>query len=236
MPMTDAELRAAQRAASARASNNSLMGRVFGKVAAAHGGELAHRAGVAAEQKAQRARELEEFDAESGKFYNLMREGFRQRTQGLSSGALTTGLGAVNQSAARRGISFSGLEQAAQANLQGQVGAAQLQAESQYDQRLNELRQTSRDAFIQGQFDYFHELQRMSYAADLEKELSSFQAELADRYSSGWQNFFGAIGQGIGMFAGGGFGALGGALGGLFGGGNQSGFVGPQGPRQYPYE
>lgn len=182
-----------------------------------------------AEAKAQRQEQLGEYDAESGQFFDQMRQGFRQRTQSLASAQQTGGMGALNQAAARRGISFSGVEQAAQANLQGQIGGAQVQAESEYDQRLNELRQTQRNDFLEGRFEFFDQVQLLNQKYDLDKEFATFQADLADQYSSGWGDFFGAVGQGLGMYASGG---LSGLFGGIGGGGQN--FNSPYGPTQYP--
>lgn len=189
-----------------------------------------------AQYKKQREAKLGEWDENSGKFYDLMREGFRQRTQAASSAALTGGMHGLEQAAARSGTSFSGIQQAAQANLQGQIGAQRLQAESSYDQRLNEVRSQARDEFLSGQFSFFDSLQKMSHQVDLEKEFATFQADLADQYSSGWGDFFNVVGSVVGMAAGGGFGAVGGAVASAFGGGGGGqGFVGESGPRQYPY-
>lgn len=145
---------------------------------------------------------LGKYDETQGKFFEQMRQGFRQRSQSIASGQLTTGTSAINQSMARAGLGFSGVQQAALTGLYGQVGAAQTQAQSEYDQRLNELQQTQRDAFVRGEFDFFNQLQAMSYQHDLDKELASFQAELADKYSSGWNDFFNVLGQAAGMFGG----------------------------------
>lgn len=159
-------------------------------------------------------KDLLRYDETQGKFFDQMRAGFRQRSQSIASAQLSGGEGALQRSAAQRGLSFSGLEQAGLANLYGQVGAAQTQAQSEYDQRLSELQQTQRDAFVRGEFDYFNELQRMSYQHDLDKDLARFQAELADQYTSGWGQFFNVLGQGAGIFGGSYLQAAGSAMGG----------------------
>ncbi len=162
---------------------------------------------------------LSKYDAEQGKFFDQMRQGFRERSQSLASNQLSGGLGALNQSAARAGTSFSGVNEAAQSGLYGQIGAAQTQAQSEYDQKLSELSQTQRNAFIQGEFDFFNQLQGLAFKNNLDKDLLKFQADLADQYSSGWNDFFNVVGQGIGMAFGGPAGAaIGGQAGKLVGG------------------
>ncbi len=177
--------------------------------------ELAKRRGL----KSMQQKQLDEFDANSGKFFDQMRTGFRQRSQAVASSQLTGGLSALNQAGARAGTSFSGVNQAQTGNLYGQIGAAQTEAQAGYDQRLNEMRQQARDNVQLQQLGFFNEIQKMNYSQDLEKELMTFQAELADKYNSGWNDFFSVVGKGIGMFAGGGFGSLSS----IFGGGPSSG-------------
>ena len=67
-------------------------------------------------------------------------------------------------------------------------------------------------------FDFFNQLQGLAFKQDLDKDLLKFQADLADQYSSGWNDFFNVVGQGIGLYASGGLSGVGALFGG--GGGN----------------
>jgi len=155
------------------------------------------------ERERQNKSELAQYDVESGKFYDQMRAGFRQRAQSLSSAQQTGAMNQLNQAGARAGISFSGIQQAATANLQGQIGAAQVQAETAYDQRLNELRQTQRNEILSGQFDFWHQIQLLQTRAGIDKDMAKFQADMANQFNSGWNSFFNTIATGAGLYFGG---------------------------------
>jgi hypothetical protein len=171
------------------------------------GGE--NRAAVERGKKEARLQEIEKFnegqlaryDEESGKFFDQMREGFRMRSQALGSAQATGAMSQLQQASARAGLSFSGVGQAAQTQLQGQLGAAQVEAQASYDQRLAELRGSQRHEILSGQMDFFESILALETKYDLDKEYLRFQADLADQYSSGWNDFFNVIGQGVGLFS-----------------------------------
>lgn len=111
---------------------------------------------------------------------------FEQARRGFTSG-LRQQLGAgvagaqrqFTQQAGRRGLAFSGVEQA---GLQAVTAAGQQQfarSLADFETRLSLARQQEESRFRQAEFEFMARLKELGVKADLEKEILAFQARLA---------------------------------------------------------
>lgn len=79
----------------------------------------------------------------------------------------------------RRGIAGeSGLAASLTASTQGRLASEASQTQANFSTRLLSAMQQQRDAFINGEFDFFRRIDLMGYEAQLQKDLMRFQAKL----------------------------------------------------------
>lgn len=127
---------------------------------------------------------------EQGQWYNQATRGFKQKL-GLDVGEL---LGQDTrryfQEMGRRGLEESGFSQAGYTALRGKYGREYLRGTADFGSKLALMLEKERGAFLAGEFDFFHQLQKLRYQADLEKEIASFKAGLQEK-RSGWLGFLG---------------------------------------------
>lgn len=172
---------------------------------------------------------LDFFDQEAGIFLNESRRAFQQSLQVRSGAQLRSNLGALKTGIGGAGLLDSGVAKALEANIRGLYGAAVLGSTGEFESQMLRQLQSERNAFLSGEFDFFHEVQRMRLQTDMNKELAEFQIRLQDEFdNSGWRQFFqGAFtlaGIGIGTFFGNPVagGAVGSTVGGALSGNPQS--------------
>jgi len=138
-------------------------------------------------------KDLARYDAEAQKYTQQLQNAFRTQSE-TSQGLAQRGTQAtVNQFLQRRGIDSTrgglgaSLASSTQAQLQGQT----MQAQQTFSSTLYGLMQQQRNAFINGEFDFFRRIDMMGYEAELQKDILRFQARLQSDLNS--RNMFGDI-------------------------------------------
>jgi len=168
-------------------------------------------------------RNLAIYDTESQKYRDQVMRAFQGSAE-LNAARQQRGVQAgVNQYLARRGIAGeSGLGASLAASTQGQLASQVSQATSDFNSTLLSAMRAERNAFINGEFDFWHRLQVMDYGAQLQKDIISFQNKLAqdNAFRDAFFSVMGLGGQVIGALSGGGGGSS--YSGGSYGGGGQA--------------
>lgn len=125
---------------------------------------------------------------------------FARQMELAGAGELARATRAAELTAGRRGLAFTGMEQAAMAGVRGEFATARYQTIADFESDLAQLQFNYEAAWRRGYFDLFASLAQKARDFEYDKYLLQFQMALADKYrESGWGDVFGAIGQMAGL-------------------------------------
>ena len=143
-------------------------------------------------------------DRQKGEF-DIERSAFNRQLRGVLGERQAVARGSAEQEAGRRGLAFSGVEQAALANVEAQGARQYAISTAEFEGQLARLQQQERAMFTAGAFDFIRNIHNMNVNFDLEKQLLNFQAQLqADLQANQlWGSILGSIGTMGGFFLGG---------------------------------
>jgi hypothetical protein len=133
-----------------------------------------------------------------------------QSLQFFGAGQERSALRSTERAVGRRGLAFSGLEQAALGDIREQFALNRVQTMGDFENRLSTLAAQEAANFRAGEFDFLRNLSQMGLKQNFDRALLEFQMRMQQdiQKSSAWGQVWGGVMQAIGTMGGMGFAAL----------------------------